>query len=82
MKIKAGGDTFEIDEQILLEELKNILYDTGRLRMNSVNKAIAVQALQNSARRVKSNYAKKTIAELIVAVSTADDIQFIKEDTK
>jgi hypothetical protein len=37
MKIKAGGDTFEIDEQILLEELKNILYDTGKLRMNSVN---------------------------------------------
>ncbi len=82
MKIKAGGDTFEVDEQILLEELKNILYDTGRLRMNSVNKAIAMQALQNSARRVKSGYAKKTIAELIVAISTADDIQFIREETK
>lgn len=82
MKIKAGGDTFEIDEQILLEELKNILYDTGRLRMNSVNKAIAMQALQNSARRVKSGYAKKTIAELIVVISTADDIQFIREETK
>lgn len=82
MKIKAGGDTFEVDEQILLEELKNILYDTGRLRMNSVNKAIAMQALQNSARRVKSGYAKKTIAELIVVISTADDIQFIREETK
>ncbi len=71
-----------MDEQILLEELKNILYDTGRLRMNSVNKAIAMQALQNSARRVKSGYAKKTIAELIVVISTADDIQFIRDETK
>ena len=38
MKIKMNGDTFDIDENVVIHELKNLLYDTGKVQMNSVNK--------------------------------------------
>ena len=82
MKIKMGGDTFTIDEDIVIEEVKNILYETGRIQLNSVNRAVAVNAMRNATRKVKSNEMKLILAELIVALSTSDSIQFIKEDTK
>lgn len=37
MLIKMHGDTFKVDESIILEELKNILYDAGRINMNSAS---------------------------------------------
>ena len=82
MKINMGGDTFTIDEDIVIEEVKNILYEAGRIQLNSVNKSMTIHALQNAARRVKSKEMKMIIAELIVTLSTSDSIQFIKEDTK
>lgn len=80
MLIKMHGDTFKVDESIILEELKNILYDTGRINMNSVSKALAINVMQNAAKRVKTREMKKILAELIVTLSTSDDIQFIKEE--
>lgn len=80
MLIKMHGDTFKVDESIILEELKNILYDAGRINMNRVSKALAINVMQNAAKRVKTREMKKILAELIVTLSTSDDIQFIKEE--
>ena len=80
MLIKMHGDTFKVDESIILEELKNILYDAGRINMNSVSKALAINVMRNASKRVKTREMKKILAELIVTLSTSDDIQFIKED--
>ena len=80
MLIKMHGDTFKVDESIILEELKNILYDAGRINMNSVSKALAINVMQNASKRVKTREMKKILAELIVTLSTSDDIQFIKEE--
>lgn len=83
MKIKLSQDTFEVDETIILDEFRNILYDAGNIRLNSVNKSMAVHIMQNASRRVKTREMKKILAELIIAVSTSDNIQFIKgEETK
>ena len=80
MSIKMHGDTFKVDESIILEELKNILYDTGRIDMNSVSKALTISVMRNAVKRVKTREMKKILAELIVTLSTSDDIQFIKEE--
>ena len=80
MKIKMNGDTFDIDENVVVHELKNLLYDTGKVQMNSVNKTLAIRMMQNASKRVKTKEAKKILAELIVTLSTSDDIQFIKEE--
>ncbi len=80
MLIKMNGDTFKVDESIILEELKNILYDAGRVNMNSVTKSMAIHIMQNASKRVKTREMKKILAELIVTLSTSDDIQFIKEE--
>lgn len=80
MKIKMNGDTFDIDENVVVHELKNLLYDTGKVQMNSVNKTLAIRMMQNASKRVKTKEAKKILAELIVALSTSDSIQFIRED--
>lgn len=80
MKIKMNGDTFDIDENVVVHELKNLLYDTGKVQMNSVNKTLAINMMQNASKRVKTKEAKKILAELIVALSTSDSIQFIRED--
>ncbi len=80
MKIKMNGDTFDIDENVVIHELKNLLYDTGKVQMNSVNKTLAIRRMQNASKRVKTKEAKKILAELIVALSTSDSIQFIRED--
>lgn len=80
MKIKMNGDTFDIDENVVVHELKNLLYDTGKVQMNSVNKTLAVHMMQNASKRVKTKEAKKILAELIVALSTSDSVQFIRED--
>ena len=82
MKIKMGTDTFNVDENIILEEFKNILYDSGRVSLNSVNRTMAIHIMQNASKKVKTREMKKILAELIVALSTSDNIQFIKEDTK
>ena len=80
MLIKMNGDTFKVDESIILEELKNILYDAGRVNMNSVTKSMVIHIMQNASKRVKTREMKKILAELIVTLSTSDDIQFIKEE--
>ena len=80
MKIKMNGDTFDIDENVVVHELKNLLYDTGKVQMNSVNKTLAIHMMQNASKRDKTKEAKKILAELIVALSTSDPIQFIRED--
>ncbi len=80
MKIKMNGDTFDIDENVVVHELKNLLYDTGKVQMNSVNKTLAIRMMQNASKRVKTKEAKKILAELIVALSTSDSVQFIRED--
>ena len=80
MKIKMNGDTFDIDENVVVHELKNLLYDTGKVQMNSVNKTLAIRMMQNASKRVKTKEAKKILAELIVALSTSDSIQFIREE--
>lgn len=82
MKIKMGGDTFTLNEDVILNEFKDILYETGKFQLNSVNKQIAIHVLQNAARKVKAKEMKLMIAELIVALSTSNTIQFIKEETK
>ena len=82
MKIKMGADTFNVDEDIIIEEFKNILYDSGRISLNSVNRTMAIHIMQNASKKVKTREMKKILAELIVALSTSDNIQFIKEDTK
>lgn len=48
--------------------------------MNSVNKTLAIHMMQNASKRVKTKEAKKILAELIVALSTSDSVQFIRED--
>ena len=80
MKIKMNGDTFDIDENVVVHELKNLLYDTGKVQMNSVNKTLAIHMMQNASKQGKTKEAKKILAELIVALSTSDSIQFIRED--
>ena len=82
MKIKMGGGTFTLNEDVMLNELRDILYETGKVQMNSINKQMAIHTLQNASRKVKSKEMKMMIAELIVAISTSETIQFIKEDTK
>lgn len=37
MKIKMGTDTFVVDESVIIEEFKNILYDSGRVDLNQPN---------------------------------------------
>ena len=80
MKIKMNGDTFDIDENVVVHELKNLLYDTGKVQMNSVNKTLAIHMMKNASKRVKTKEAKKILAKLIVALSTSDSIQFIREE--
>ena len=82
MKIKLNRDTFEVDESVILDEFRNILYEAGSIKLNSVNKSMAIHIMQNASRRVKTREMKKILAELIIAVSTSDNIQFIKEETK
>lgn len=82
MKIKLNRDTFEVDESIILDEFRNILYEAGSIKLNAVNRSMAVRIMQNASRRVKTREMKKILAELIIAVSTSDNIQFIKEETK
>ena len=83
MKIKLNRDTFEVDESIILDEFRNILYEAGSIKLNSVNKSMAVRIMRNASRRAKTREMKKILAELIIAVSTSDNIQFIKgEETK
>ena len=82
MKIKMGGDTFTIDETIVIKEVKDILYETGVIQLNSINKTVAINVLHNATRKAKSKDMKMILAELIVALSTSENIQFIKEDTK
>ena len=82
MKIKMGGGTFTLNEDVMLNELRDILYETGKVQMNSINKQMAIYILQNASRKVKSKEMKMMIAELIVAISTSETIQFTKEDTK
>lgn len=80
MRIKLNRDTFEVDESIILDEFRNILYEAGSIKLNSVNRSMAVRIMQNASRRVKTREMKKILAELIIAVSTSDNIQFIKEE--
>ena len=42
MKIKMGGDTFTLNEDVMLNELRDILYETGKVQMNSINKQMAI----------------------------------------
>ena len=82
MKIKMGGDTFTLNEDVIINEFKDILYETGKFQLNSVNKQMAIHVLQNAARKVKTKEMKLMMAELIVALSTSDTIQFVKEEIK
>ncbi len=77
-----GGDTFILNEEVILNELRDILYETGKIQMNSINKQMSIRILQNASRKVKSKEMKMMMAELIVAISTSETIQFIKEDIK
>ena len=80
MKVKIGSGTHHIDEELIVREFINFLYERNTIKINSVNKAITVNILEKALVNSKSREVKKQISELIIALSTADNVKFIKED--
>ena len=80
MKVKIGHNTHHIDEELIVREFINFLYERNTIKINSVNKAITVNILEKALVNSKSREVKKQISELIIAMSTADNVKFIKED--
>ena len=81
MKVKIGHNTHHIDEELIVREFINFLYERNTININSVNKAITVNILEKALVNSKSREVKKQISELIIALSTADrGVKFIKED--
>ena len=80
MKVKIGSGTHHIDEELIVREFINFLYEHDTIKINSVNKAITVNILEKALVNSKSRAVKKQIAELIIALSTADSVKFIKEE--
>ena len=81
MKVKIGHNTHHIDEELIVREFINFLYERNTIKINSVNKAITVNILEKALVNSKSREVKKQISELIIALSTADrGVKFIKED--
>ena len=80
MKVKIGHNTHRIDEELIVREFVNFLYERNTIKINSVNKAITVNILEKALVNSKSREVKKQISELIIALSTADNVKFIKED--
>ena len=80
MKVKIGHNTHHIDEELIVHEFINFLYERNTIKINSVNKAITVNILEKALVNSKSREVKKQISELIIALSTADSVKFIKED--
>ena len=80
MKVKIGSGTHHIDEELIVREFINFLYERNTIKINSVNKAITLNILEKALINSKSREVKKQISELIIALSTADNVKFIKED--
>ena len=80
MKIKIGHDTHRVDEEMILAEFMRYLLERGTIKINSVNKAISINILEKALANAKSTEAKKQISEVIIALSTAESIKFIKEE--
>ena len=80
MKVKIGHNTHRIDEELIVREFINFLYERNTIKINSVNKAITVNILEKALVNSKSREVKKQISDLIIALSTADYVKFIKED--
>lgn len=80
MKVKIGHNTHHVDEELIVREFINFLYERNTIKINSVNKAITVNILEKALVNSKSREVKKQISELIIALSTADSVKFIKED--
>ena len=80
MKVKIGHNTHHIDEELIVREFINFLYERNTIKINSVNKTITVNILEKALVNSKSREVKKQISELIIALSTADSVKFIKED--
>ena len=80
MKIKIGHDTHHVDEGMILAEFMRYLLERGTIKINSVNKAISINILEKALANAKSTEAKKQISEVIIALSTAESIKFIKEE--
>lgn len=80
MKIKIGHDTHHVDEEMILAEFMRYLLERGTIKINSVNKAISINILEKALANAKSTEAKKQISEVIIALSTAESIKFIKEE--
>ena len=80
MKVKIGSGTHHIDEELIVREFINFLYERDTIKINSVNKAITVNILERALVSSKSREVKKQISELIIALPTADNVKFIKED--
>ena len=78
--VKVGNNTHHIDEELIVHEFINFLYERNTIKINSVNKVIAVNILEKALVNSKSREVKKQISELIIALSTADNVKFIKED--
>ena len=80
MKVKIGHNTHHIDEELIVREFINFLYERNTIKINSVDKAITVNILEKALVNSKSREVKKQISGLIIALYTADSIKFIKED--
>ena len=80
MKIKIGHDMHHVDEEMILAEFMRYLLERGTIKINSVNKAISINILEKALANAKSTEAKKQISEVIIALSTAESIKFIKEE--
>ena len=80
MKIKIGHDMHHVDEEMILAEFMRYLLERGTIKINSVNKAISINILEKALANAKSTEAKKQISEVIIALSTAENIKFIKEE--
>ena len=80
MKIKIGHDIHHVDEEMILAEFMRYLLERDTIKINSVNKAISINILEKALANAKSTEAKKQISEVIIALSTAESIKFIKEE--
>lgn len=80
MKVKIGHNTHHVDEELIVREFINFLYERDTIKINSVDKAITLNILEKALVNSKSREVKKQISELIIALSTADSVKFIKED--